>query len=408
MLICPTCNIPLKTVQGTPGVFWQCPSCGGRSATISLLRRHIPADIINKLWQSAKSGTFPRKRICPGCGKHMAEIPTAAEGKPCLDICTLCQVVWFDRGEYATLPTLQKQSEPKDTLSQEAREKIALMEIEIAREEARKRDIGSYTPESPWEWVAGILGMPIEQDAKSIRSAPLVTCCMAAAITIISVYAFVALPTSVKDFGLIPAHPERYGGLTFLTSFLLHGSALHLLGNLYFLLIFGDNVEDWLGRWRFILLIVCATLVGDVAHIMGNASSNTPCIGASGGISGVIAFYALKFPHVRLGFLMRFYLYFRWISLPVYVFFLFWVLIQFVGIWTQLSGFSNVAALAHLGGAGVGLVFWLATRKDFELRRKGAKNQEMLDAMAEAKRLSRAPHAKRYTDVDDLVADDLK
>jgi len=347
----------------------------------------------------------------------MAEIPTAAEGKPCLDVCDLCQVIWFDRGEYAALPTLQKQCEPKDTLSQEAREKLALMEIEIGREEARKRDIGSYTPESPWEWVAGILGMPIEQDAigmpieqdaKSIRSAPLVTWCMAAAITIISVYAFVALPTSVKDFGLIPAHPERYGGLTFLTSFLLHGSTLHLLGNLYFLLVFGDNVEDWLGKWRFILLIVCATLVGDVAHIMGNASSNTPCIGASGGISGIIAFYALKFPHVRLGFLMRVYLYFRWISLPAYVFFLFWALMQFVGIWTQLSGFSNVAALAHLGGAGVGLVFWLASRKDFDLRRKGAKNQAMHDAMAEAKRLSRDPHAKHYTDVDELFSDALK
>ena len=339
----------------------------------------------------------------------MAEIPaTAAEAKPYLDICTLCHIVWFDCGEFTALPALPKRHEPYENLPQEAREKLALLESKIAREEAHDRNFGDYNPDTWWEWVVGILGMPIEQNVKNIRSAPLVTWCMAAAITIISVYAFVALPTAVKDFGLIPAHPERYGGLTFLTSFLLHGSALHLIGNLYFLLIFGDNVEDWLGKWRFILLIVCATLVGDVAHIMGNASSNTPCIGASGGISGIIAFYALKFPHVRLGFLMRVYLYFRWISLPAYVFFLLWVLIQFVGTWTQMSGFSNVAALAHLGGAGVGLVFWLATRKGFELSRKGAKNQAMLDSMAEAKRLPRDPHAKRYTDVDELFSEALK
>lgn len=365
MFLCPTCHIPLKTVQGTPGVFWWCPSCDGRSATIALLRKHIPADIVNTLWQSAKAGMFPRRRTCPGCGNLMAEVPvTAAQQTRTLDICTLCHVVWFDSGEYTALPVLQKKAGRYDGLPQEAREKLALLDIEIAREEAQNRDFGDFTPETGWEWIAGTIGLPIELEAKTVRSAPLVTWGLALLIVIISAIAFTDLQTAVLNFGLIPAHLERYGGLTFLTSFLLHGGLFHLLGNIYFLMIFGDNVEDWLGKWRYLLLILFATLAGDIAHIMSDARPDTPCIGASGGISGIIAFYALTFPHVRIGILMRYFANFRWISMPAYVMFFIWVLLQFVGAWKQLYGFSDVSAFAHLGGAGVGFLFWLTSKKN--------------------------------------------
>lgn len=363
--ICPKCNCPLTTVKGSPGVFWRCSSCDGRSATLALLRRHVPAGVINDLWQSAKSGTFPRKRACPGCGNRMTEVhATTEQGKQYLDVCTVCQVVWFDYAEYAALPSLPKASTWEETLPQEAREKLALLEIEAIRERAKDRDLGENAPDAWWQWIPGILGMPVERDAEGIRSIPWVTWGVAGLITAASVVAFFDLSAAIQSFGLVPAEFERHGGLTFLTSFLLHGGVFHLLGNVYFLLVFGDNVEDCLGKWRFLLLLLCATLIGDVVHVLGNPHSTIPCIGASGGISGVVAFYALKFPRVRLGFLMRLYLWFRWISVPAYAMFFIWVLMQFFGTWAQLSSFSNVASLAHLGGAGVGLVFWLVTRKD--------------------------------------------
>jgi membrane associated rhomboid family serine protease len=262
------------------------------------------------------------------------------------------------------MPAVERRPDRYEGLPQEAREKLAIMDIKMAREGAGNEAFAEYRPENWWEWVVGLLGMPIEQNTNYMRTLPLATWCLAAAITAISVFAFIALPTAARDYGFIPAHPLRYGGLTLLTSFLLHGSILHLLSNLYFLLIFGDNVEEWLGRRKFLLLILCATLAGDLLHLIGNASSNTPCIGASGGVSGILAFYALTFPHAKLGFLMRFYLWFRWITLPAYALFALWVILQFVGAWMQVSGFSHVAALAHLGGTGVGLIFWLATRKD--------------------------------------------
>src|SRR4030095_6138117 len=116
--------------------------------------------------------------------------------------------------------------------------------------------------------------------------------------------------TAVQAFGFIPTEAWRYGGLTILTSFFLHGSILHLIGNLYFFLIFGDDVEDYLGRWRYVLVILTATVLGDIVHLLANANSTVPAIGASGGISGVIVFYALQFPRARVGILFRFYFYF--------------------------------------------------------------------------------------------------
>ena len=129
---------------------------------------------------------------------------------------------------------------------------------------------------------------------------------------------------------------------------------MHLVGNLYFLLIFGSNVEDCLGRWRFLTLIFLATLAGDALHVMAQPHSIVACIGASGGISAAIAFYALKFPQARLDFLLR-----GWVPIPAWAAFILWLVQQGVSASLQLAGFSHVAGMAHLGGAAVGFLFWL-------------------------------------------------
>jgi membrane associated rhomboid family serine protease len=111
------------------------------------------------------------------------------------------------------------------------------------------------------------------------------------------------------------------------------------------------------------LLIFAATLTGDAVHLLAEPASTVPCIGASGGISGVIVFYALQFPHARLGFLFRYgYVIFRWIQIPAWVALGLWMLLQSGMVLLQLNGFSNVAATAHLGGAAAGFGFWLAWR----------------------------------------------
>lgn len=365
MFICPQCNVPLTSIKSARGIFWRCPACDGRSATLSLLRREIPAPVVNALWQSARSGSFPRKRACPACSRLMAEVPSGGEQKPAfLDVCTICQFVWFDRNEYTALPGRPEPVDPKTMLPPAAREKLALIEIDAIRQQAEDSNWGGNAPDTWWQWIPALLGMPVEHDAGSIRALPWATWGLAALITAASLLAFFDLPTAIARFGLIPAQSGRDGGLTFLTSFFLHGGLFHLLGNMYFFLVFGDNVEDWLGKRRFFLLILCAALAGDIFHILGDPCSTIPCIGASGGISGVVAFYALKFPRAKLGLLIHFYFVFRWLRLPASLLFLAWLGLQFLGAMTQISGFGNVSSLAHLGGAAVGLAFSFASRND--------------------------------------------
>ena len=126
---------------------------------------------------------------------------------------------------------------------------------------------------------------------------------------------------------------------------------------------FGGNVEDYLGRKRFLALILLAELAGNFFHIAADPHSTTPCIGASGGISAVIAFYALKFPHARLGFLAGRYYRYGWIKLPACGAFALWIAMQFFGAYGQIAGFGKVSAMAHVGGATVGVLAWIAWRK---------------------------------------------
>jgi membrane associated rhomboid family serine protease len=179
-----------------------------------------------------------------------------------------------------------------------------------------------------------------------------------------SVFAVTAwdLEDVVNRYGLVPALAFRDGGLNFLTSFFLHGSVGHVLSNGWFLVVFGRQVEGELGALRYGLLIAAAALAGDVVHILGDPRAAVPCIGASGGITGVIAFYALRHPRARLGLLLRFGILVRWISLSALTALILWLLLQAALVIGQLAGETQVSALAHAGGFAAGLVAFIACR----------------------------------------------
>ena len=140
-------------------------------------------------------------------------------------------------------------------------------------------------------------------------------------------------------------------------SFLLHANYWHLGSNLYFLWRFGDNAEDCLGPLGFLLLVVCATVTGDALHIATDPRSDVPLIGASGGISGVMVYYALRFPHARLDFIAGWGLFFRRVRAAAWVYVLIWILIQVPLAVLQMYGYSMVSTTAHFGGALVGALF---------------------------------------------------
>jgi membrane associated rhomboid family serine protease/Zn-finger nucleic acid-binding protein len=364
-LTCPRCNKPLKELRTSGGVLYGCDVCGGRAVTIELLRKRFTPESINPLWSHAMRGEGRASLPCPLCRQPMIDVALCDGAEIYVDVCQHCHFVWFDAHEVETLvPRQPEPSAAEPELPQKAREMLAMAEVERLSKQAEGSDYDSVAPDESWKQIAAFLGMPVEFDAPEEQQKPWATWLLSAVIICASLLAFSNLREVVQRFGLIPAQATRLDGLTFITSFFLHAGIIHLAGNMYFLLAFGHAVENFLRPLRYLVLITLAALIGDLAHIALDPRSQTPCIGASGGIAGVITFYALNFPKMRLAFLMRWgFVWFRWIRLPAWFVFVLWFLFQIIGSIEQRAGMSSVSSAAHLGGAITGLLAWLVWRK---------------------------------------------
>ncbi|QCQ22840.1 rhomboid family intramembrane serine protease [Desulfoglaeba alkanexedens ALDC] len=148
--------------------------------------------------------------------------------------------------------------------------------------------------------------------------------------------------------------------LPFFTSMFLHGGWLHLIGNMWTLYIFGDNVESALGRGRYFAFYVLCGLAAALIHLVTNLDSRIPTIGASGAIAGVMGAYFVLYPHARILALVPIFFFLQLVEVPAYVFLGFWFLIQFFsGTLSVLGGqvqAGGIAWWAHIGGFGAGVL----------------------------------------------------
>ncbi len=364
-MICPRCQEPLSRYQSYAGLVWQCARCGGRAVALSVLRKAVEEKTVRTLWVAATQARIRSSLLCPSCRKPMSQVSVGANVPVTIDVCELCQFVWTDVGELEQMPAAPPPVKPQEPdLPPEAKEALAMAKVEALSRRARESGISDELPDSPVQAALLLLGLPVEEE-NFLQRQPWMTWLTAFTIIAISVMAFLDMERAMRTLALVPAEWWRYGGITLFTSFFVHGSAFHLLSNLYFLLVFGDNVEDFLGHARFVLLLVLATLAGDFLHIAFDPRPDIPCIGASGGISGVVAFYALAFPHARIQLAYGWWWAWRWwvFSVPAWAMALLWLLLQLLGVTEQIAGFGGVSALAHLGGALAGLVCWLLWRR---------------------------------------------
>jgi membrane associated rhomboid family serine protease len=143
-----------------------------------------------------------------------------------------------------------------------------------------------------------------------------------------------------------------------LTSMFLHGSWMHLLGNMWFLWLFGNNIEDAMTRFRFIVFYLLTGLGAALAQVIADPSSSVPMVGASGAISGVMGAYLVLFPRVRVFTLVPLGLYITSMELPAWAMLIYWVGLQVLGGVTSIVGeqTGGVAFWAHLGGFLAGVV----------------------------------------------------
>lgn len=176
-------------------------------------------------------------------------------------------------------------------------------------------------------------------------------------------------------YALIPARTTAYFSgspvpaseaiFPFLTSMFLHGGWMHLIGNMWFLWIFGDNVEDRMGHLRYTLLYVAGGLAGALTHVLFSSNSVVPTVGASGAIAGVMGAYLVTFPGARVLTLIPFFFLFT-TELPAYVILLYWLVIQFFSGAASLGAADatqgGVAWFAHIGGFVMGIPLMLLLR----------------------------------------------
>lgn len=166
-----------------------------------------------------------------------------------------------------------------------------------------------------------------------------------------------ALMSFYANYALVPRFLSEgygYGGL--LTSMFLHGGIMHIAGNMLFLFIFGDNLEDKMGHAGFTLFYLAAGLGAGLIHWMTDPFSAIPTVGASGAIAGVMGGYLLLFPKARVDILIILIIIFRILPVPAWIMLALWFGMQVFGGWSAPADQGGVAYWAHVGGFVVGLV----------------------------------------------------
>ena len=176
----------------------------------------------------------------------------------------------------------------------------------------------------------------------------------------------------VATYGLVP---ERFAWSNVLTSMFLHGGWMHVLGNMWFLWIFGDNIEDILGHGKYILFYLACGAAAGLTQAWLTTDPRIPMVGASGAIAGVMGAYVVKFPHSRIYSLVTVIFFFTTMEVPAWVMLIYWFVTQFFnGVGTiaySHASESGVAFFAHIGGfvAGAAMILVLMPRERYSKRR---------------------------------------
>jgi membrane associated rhomboid family serine protease/Zn-finger nucleic acid-binding protein len=317
-----------------------CVGCGGLwfdpGELANAIRTHDPGAIpTDRVFESLGKRGGEAKLVCPRCRVNLVEYSLSDQNPLPVDACETCHGIWLEQGELAHAQAGHQLAPARATIE-------------------RDRTWG--------HWFFQFISMlPVEFNIKP-RRRPVVT------YTLIAVSCAALLVTMLDPapFARLMLIPDHFGQpqwwLSLLTSQLIHLGWIHLLGNMYFLWILGDNVEDLLGPWKFLAFYLSAAVAGDIVYSLLSQHPEIPMAGASGAISGVIAAYAVYFRHSKLTF-MVFVLQFK---LRVTTYFGIWVAFN-LGGW--LVGSPGVAWESHAGGFAFGLLFGLGTRKRLMRRR---------------------------------------
>ena len=174
----------------------------------------------------------------------------------------------------------------------------------------------------------------------------------------------------IFTYGLVPDH---FRWMNVFTSMFMHGGWMHVLGNMWFLWIFGDNIEDILGHGKFLLFYLLCGIAAALTQTYLSLDSRVPMVGASGAIAGVMGAYMVKFPSSRI-YTLIFYIFITTLDVPAWVMLIYWFGIQFfsgLGSLAAPTAQGGTAFFAHVGGflAGIGLIYLLRAQEPYQRRK---------------------------------------
>ncbi len=305
-----------------------------------------------------------QNKNCPRCRLPMRKFNYAYNSNIFLDRCAQCQGIWTDRDEIAKLarfnqssPLIIKLAEALSREQNDFQQQLDTIEA-FASVSSRVPLFLLFLPK---------IILPLSDDNPR-TNAPCVTLTLIGLNISIFLAQLLFLPIEIwpafyQCFGLIPS--QFMAGdvnIILFTSLFLHDGLFHLLGNMFFLWLFGDNVEDKFGPIIFLFFYLTCGIVADFGHIFFNPANSYPLIGASGAISGVMGAYLLLFPKIKIKTLF----FYKVIDVPAVVFFISWLGLQFFNSWwAHLMHHTSIAWWAHIWGFVCGgfLVYSFKTAK---------------------------------------------
>ncbi len=342
---CPKCGEGMRRLQVDRAELDLCPRCWGTWYDTEELSRAAGLRIGETMTAAALAGARRTDHRCPSCGALLYEREIERGAGLLIDQCPRCSGLFLDRDEFSRIkehfrsrraPSLPQRSAP----GRRADDLPATLD-----EESSLLALFQY-----------LTGLPLEIDSPQTLFPPVVTTLIVANVAILAAALYLGMAQWVQMLGTVPAEVAAGHRLhTLVTSTFMHAGVLHLVGNMYFLYVAGDNVEGRLGSGGFLAFYLACGLAGGLAQVASDPTSRIPMVGASGAISGVLGAYVVFYPRNRL--LVRWLWRIGWVftpirfEVPAWAYLGFWALIQLFFAWMDVPG---VGWWAHLGGFACG------------------------------------------------------
>ncbi len=333
MKSCPRCTFPLQEVSYKETELDHCHRCGGSYLEPEGGPKVFGPFVDPELWAGSEiARDLGRWQLhCPtdGSALKVYEVEYGDESVE-IDLCPTCRGIWLDKAEGTALRDIVMNAGQDETSG-------------LSKKDARSGAIGylfqliSQFPLEVWN---------------PIHHRPKVTMALIGLMSAIFLIQFANdFGTITEQFALVPALILSGRSLwTLLTAMFLHAGILHLAGNAYYLYVFGDNVEDYLGGRIYLALFIASGLAGSVLQVATQADPQIPIVGASAGVAGVMAAYLVIFPRVKIYQMFRIFRF----RIRVAWFLVFWIGWNVVG---AILGGGDVAWMAHIGGFLAGALF---------------------------------------------------